>query len=320
MGEMSHQTELETQLYQHVRRDQWGLAVLAWEQPDKRGYQFEDGKLRVFQKGFYHLMQPVEREKEHRLVQSLNRKLKVSERRQEVVAQARKNNQRLYTFEDQITAFCVEYPQGFGGEGWLTTQRGVGAKRRLKRHRDAAIAHAQDLLDPAQLEALLQQDEADTVHSRAVEVLRGTDLVSASQVELLQSLNDEQRAVFARALFELLFGRESFDARFDALVESIGEACSWPLATVFLALVYPNQHVCVQQTAFRGQAKWMAPEMNHRKIPKGTTYRQYLAMAQSVRDALHRHQLEPQDLLDVAEFIRFTMKPAAKRLAATAVH
>ena len=35
-------------LYRHSKRKQWGFAVLAWEKEGKRGYQFEDGELRVW--------------------------------------------------------------------------------------------------------------------------------------------------------------------------------------------------------------------------------------------------------------------------------
>ncbi|MEL6182380.1 MAG: hypothetical protein AAFS10_25715, partial [Myxococcota bacterium] len=47
-------------LYVHTKRPNWGRAILAWEQGGKRGYQFEDGRLRVFKKDFYGLFDTVE--------------------------------------------------------------------------------------------------------------------------------------------------------------------------------------------------------------------------------------------------------------------
>ena len=39
-------------LYRHVKREQWGYAVLADEQMDRRTFQFQDGRRRTFKKGF----------------------------------------------------------------------------------------------------------------------------------------------------------------------------------------------------------------------------------------------------------------------------
>ena len=38
--------EVTTGLVRHGKRDEWGLAVMAWERGKRRAYQFEDGKLR----------------------------------------------------------------------------------------------------------------------------------------------------------------------------------------------------------------------------------------------------------------------------------
>ena len=50
----------ETTFYRHRMRPKWGLAILAWDTGDKRGFQFEDGQVRIIKDGFYDLMIEVE--------------------------------------------------------------------------------------------------------------------------------------------------------------------------------------------------------------------------------------------------------------------
>ena len=61
---MSHDPQPNTptpppglRLFRHSKRPQWGIAALVWELNGKRGYQFSDGKLRVFKQGFYGLFE-----------------------------------------------------------------------------------------------------------------------------------------------------------------------------------------------------------------------------------------------------------------------
>ena len=50
----------QVHVYVHRKRPQWGYAIVAWEKGDKRGYQFEDGQLRVFKDAFYGLFDRVD--------------------------------------------------------------------------------------------------------------------------------------------------------------------------------------------------------------------------------------------------------------------
>ena len=47
-------------LYAHSKRPRWGFAILAWEGREQRRYQFQDGQLRTFKRGYYELLEEVE--------------------------------------------------------------------------------------------------------------------------------------------------------------------------------------------------------------------------------------------------------------------
>src|SRR5688572_12808538 len=54
LSDLVHQS-----LFQHASRPEWGGALIAWERDGKRGYQFEDGQLRIFTTGHYYLLEPI---------------------------------------------------------------------------------------------------------------------------------------------------------------------------------------------------------------------------------------------------------------------
>ena len=80
-------------LYRHSRREQWGLAILALEEGDRRRYQFEDGRMRTFKKGYWRLLVEVSRpdDETRTIVGDLISKLDVSVARRELVAEARRS-------------------------------------------------------------------------------------------------------------------------------------------------------------------------------------------------------------------------------------
>jgi hypothetical protein len=53
--------DLTPTLFRHARRPEWGLAILESETTTHRRFQFQDGQLRTFRRGFYELLEPVDR-------------------------------------------------------------------------------------------------------------------------------------------------------------------------------------------------------------------------------------------------------------------
>jgi hypothetical protein len=300
-------------LYKHRDRPRWGLAVLAWDHIDKRGYQFEDGKLRVFKRGYYQLLEEVDppMDKTRRVLEQLNRALG----RHEARKASPRTAEAPITLASQIEYFKELYPDGFRDAAWKEKMRGVGVKRALKRNRDPAIESARARLAGDALDRLLASDLHDEVVETLITVLDKTSLVSAAKLKLIREAPYHRRQAIALALRDLLQGDTSIKHRLESFVRSIGDP-SWELATAPLALCCPEQHVCVTPSVFKLQAQWMAPRLEHPRAPDGETYTRYLEMALAVRRQLESAGLRPQDLLDVHDFVCLTLRPAARKAMA----
>lgn len=299
-------------LYRHVKRPRWGLAMLAWDDNhDKRGYQFEDGKLRIFKRGFYRLLEEVDppADRAQRVLERLGR----ATERLEAVKNSKSNV--LIPIAEQIAYFKEQYPDGFAGDSWTAKMRGRGAKKALKRHRDPVVKRARKLLAQKRLERLIEARQYDEVIEALVDVLGRTSLVTAGKLEPLRRAFGRQREAIAVALQRLLHGDGPLDSRFDDFVRSTGEP-SWELATAPMALVHPEEHVCVKPSVFNQQALWMAPRLERTPHPTAQAYHRYRRMALAVSDLLVAAGVEPLDLLDLHDFIYVTLRPAARKLLA----
>ncbi len=104
-----------------------------------------------------------------------------------------------------------------------------------------------------------------------------------------------------------------FEAWVAALETAMGRAPTWNLATVLLGAVRPKKHLVVRPKAVTLQKQWMAPGLSVSDRPMGILYERLVGMATKLRDRLKDNDLEPQDLLDVVDFMWLTLKPAAKR-------
>lgn len=297
-------------LYRHTKRPGWGLAVVAWDQVDKRGYQFEDGKLRVFTHDFYRMLEEVDppADQTRRVLEQLGRAMG----RREAV---RSKGGVLVPVAEQIAYFKEQYPDGFSGDAWTRKMRGDGAKTVLKRHRDPTLTRARERLAPKKLKRLINARQYDAVVDSLVDVLEQTNLVTSGKLGPLRSATQRRREAIALALPQLLYGEGPFASRFDELVRGIGEP-SWELATAPMALVYPEAHACIKPGVFNQQALWMAPHFAHSRRPTGETYQRYLKMALAVSRLLEEAGVPPRDLLDVHDFIDLTLRPATRKLLA----
>lgn len=299
-------------LFRHVKRADWGLGIVVGARGDRLDLQFQDGQQRTFKKGFYHLLDAVDRQLDVtlRIVDGLETMASES-------GGAPKRKRTLpITITEQIAYFLHLYPDGFADVGYAEHHRGDRRKRPLIRHRDALIARAQEQLSKANLRRALASDDFAAVHRAAHEVIASTDRVSLKERKAFAAMDAAHHAAFADGVHALLHGTSPLIARIDGytttLERALGHSPSWPLVTVLLGAVHPHDHVVVEERVFARQAEWSAPGASISSRPMGFVYERLRSMAHGVRDALLAAGLKPRDLLDVTALMEITRKPKAQ--------
>lgn len=308
-------TTANDHLFSHRVRPDWGLALMAWERDGKRGYQFEDGKLRVFKNGYYHYLQLVDRPRDEtdRVIASLTTKLG----RRKAARRIGGAGSVSISPAMQVALFRDLYPKGFQGTKWSREKRGIDAKRALKRHRAPVLAEARELLSIERLDAWLREGRATEAVAALAGLLESTNLVTKREVTAFGRAAGPVAERLIRRLRELLDGEDPLELRFERYLSALGRAIrktpSWKLATALPALARPREHFCVKSSVIPYQAAWMAPSLEVTKQPSGRIYRRLCEMAQNLAAKLEtEHQLAARDLLDVHDFIWVTLRPKAR--------
>lgn len=301
----------EIQLYRHSRRPEWGLAILAEDEEERRAYQFEDGKLRKIGKGYYDLMEEVHEidGRADMVRKNLAEAAKINRNRDD-----QDLKEPVAPFEEQLALFKKLYPKGFQDPKWIEDHRGTDGAD-LKRHRDPTVAAAQEVLAVDRCRLLIEEDRHAELAESVMDVLAGTDLVPISHVKTLRRLDENEMKEYAEAVAKLIHGEGPYDAHFKAylatLEKLLGGRPSWRVATCLLALMHPQEHVSVRRSAFVRQAGSIAPAGRYTRKPRLGSYKSYLRVALGVKKRLEGAGYEPRDLLDVHDFIWATLRKSA---------
>ena len=299
-------------LYRHTKRPEWGVAILAWEREDTRAYQFEDGRLRKIRKGFYKLLEPVDdfEGAEDAVRNNLERAAATGDE-----DSSRTMQKPVCTFDQQVALFKKLYPKGFADAGWIDEHRGDPDGTALKRHRAPTVADAGEALSAERCATLLAEDEHEALTESITDVLAGTDLVPISHVKALRKLDEQQKRRYAETTADLLHGDRRFEERFGDYVQLLTDLFdggpSWRVATALLALVHPDEHVSVRRSAFARQAGTIAPTARYSRKATVGSYKNFRRVAIGVKKRLVAAGHEPEDLLDVHDFIWTTLRNSA---------
>lgn len=308
-------------LFKHTMRPLWGLAVLAYEDDDKKAFQFEDGKVRLFKNEYLKFLQAVDAplDQSARTLARLGAQNDTS-----ADAKAGESTGTVLPIDAQIMYFSEKYAEGFASGTWQATRRGVGALKRLKRHRNPAIAEAQSFLNREEMTRLMQAGEHAQIVAQLVHALDGCDLVSKKMASDIAVVYEERAIPLVQALFALLHEtEEALAVRFERWYTELQRVChstpSFNLATAPLALAKPEEHICVRSAPFLRQAAWMAPRLASDRAVTGRNYQRWLEMATQMRAILDKAGLQVGDNLDLHDFISETMTPKSIE-AARALH
>jgi hypothetical protein len=315
-------TDIAVPVYVHHKRTEWGRALLAWEREDKRGYLFEDGVLRTIAEPYYHLMKLSELDQTS-LPDAFRQQIsQMSVSAANGVLGRNRDVSPVFSVEEQAQLLVGKFPLGFAGDAWRKRHRGDGAKKQLKRHRDAAIAQARKVLDEAHLARAVTDHRHEALWEEICAVLQATDLVPVRDITALKQKIAATRSLTV-ALKALLHpedpnaDEENFGTRFATFVgefrRALGSTPSWPLATSLVALHSPASYVCVHPTSLRQQSKWMGEKPIRSNKPNPRYYESACATANKLCDQLEQLGLAPVDLFDVYDFVRSSTTPSAKK-------
>jgi hypothetical protein len=76
--------------------------------------------------------------------------------------------------------------------------------------------------------------------------------------------------------------------------------------------VHPVDHVCVEPVTFKKQVKVVSTRRSVSTQPTGSGYATFLSVARLIANKLSEQGETPRDLIDVRNFIVFSMKPVSK--------
>jgi hypothetical protein len=301
-------------LFRHHARPDWGLAILFWERDDKRCFQFADGQQRIFQRLFYHLLEPVEDDGPG-AADTLRQLREASNRASGLETPAPEP-----ALTAMVTLFRELHPAGFRAAPWTAAHRHPGEHARLRRHRQPALGEAAMLAECAV--RLVGQGQPAAAIGELVRVLEGTDLVSTGQLRALAKATGPQLGELAEALAGLFVTSGAHKVvlqRFiAALTRILGRPPSWQLSTAPSALFAPQDQFCVAPATARRLAVRLGAKVEVPQNPHSGVYEQVRAMAVQVRGALVEADLFPHDLLDVYDLLGIVLAPKlAPRLDAS---
>jgi len=228
---------------------------------------------------------------------------------------------RFATIADQLVAFEKLFAGGFGGEAYLTDERGKPGAEGKEALKEGAIAFAKKTLSK---EAFASSTPAELFENARL-LLKATNIVFPIEGSIpFAGMDEENRTKALAALKELLHGTGDYADRVEAFAAAITlkdskgtlKAVTWPFATVFGALFDPTQYACVKPTALSLQGLTVGLPAEKSQPVKAEGYRQFFAVVKKTHEALKAAGQQPRDLMDVYSFIYRThaekvAKPAA---------
>lgn len=287
-------------LFSHSKRAEWGVAVLSGHSEGRRSYLFEDGEERTLGTAGVELLRKVERPNQEQQATWAHLLSLLAKRR------GRREPHEIATaaaVERQLARFQQKYANGFAGKGWTADKNGA----RARHAREVLVPEVQARLSPKRVADMITKQNITHVWREAAALLRESGLVVGALPEPEAEHGQRQ---LAQATVDLLYGRESYERRFDRWVSAcsavMGDAPSWQTATALPALLSPVEHVYVDPTSFRKQLGALGRPSAMGGRPSGSAYLRCLAAAQSLANLLAARGAIARDLLDVHDFVRTT--------------
>jgi hypothetical protein len=288
-------------LFCHPNRADWGVGVFSGERDGKRAYLFEGGEERLMGKGSLDMM---------RKVTSLDDAQRSTLMRLTALVARRHGSPDAskgagVALVDQVATLRRAFPKGLVDPAWQSEKRAAHV-------RDTLAQQAQKLLSLKALDAQLRDQQFDAVWGAVKQLLGATRWVPADQLDAapVQGLG-----LLAGAVRELFYGSATLEQRVDrfsvAFEATFRRLPRWETTTGLLSLVAPESHVLVELALFRKQLKLLGAKGTLPQTPSGAGYVRCLNVARNIASKLTEQGETVLDLLDVHDFVRFTLKASA---------
>lgn len=298
----------EGEIVVHINRPEWGPGKVVLVQ---------DGRVYVFFRDY-----EGSSEQDRRRARRLDAKSKFLERAQidsdpvlDNLPPFVREGDDLLLEHDRMTLamakkkFFDTFPGGFDDEEYLG-----GKSSGERRYKLAAHARFIETLGGGQLEQLLAEGDVVEAASRALAVVKATNLLSPYEmVAFTDALGDKPAAGgYLKALAKLLAApaieRDLFDAYLQGFFQlpQMGKARlhTWPVCTTLPYLADPARFMHLRPTETREAAKRLAFDLKYESRPNWTTYRALQDFAELYQNGLS--DLGCRDMIDVQSFIWVT--------------
>ena len=180
------------------------------------------------------------------------------------------------------------FPDGFEDQQYFREERNykVDAHRLL-----------QELLGKETFQALLAAENFEEIVKRALQVVNKANLIFPNEKMALKDglkKDSANNALFAEALFDLLYGSGTMQKRFEGFADCLErcDAAKWTTATYFLFLAFPDEHMFLKPTVTQHSADLVKAELNYRSELNWLTYSCLLDFADYLKSELVKMGME----------------------------
>jgi len=207
-----------------------------------------------------------------------------------------KRGSKTRSIAELKAAFLRLYPKGFSDPKYLYEERD---------YKVDASRHLQTLLNRSIASGLIEDGKYDEFCKIASSIVNETNLIFPNEkMDLRDGLKEEgANRKFAVSLFDLLYGDDSFESRFEAFSQTLFEmnAPKWTTATYFPFLAFPEEHMFLKPVVTQKAAEACDFELNYRSELNWLTYSSLLRFASCIREVVA--DLNPRDMIDLQSFI-----------------
>jgi hypothetical protein len=208
------------------------------------------------------------------------------------------SNEPTRDFKHLFERFLAKYPAGLDDDAFRTEER---------EYKDEAAKTFKEFLSSANLSRLLRQGSYDEIAKRSIQILGATNLVFHIQrVKFGDALKAaEAKKIFAEALFDHLYGKDSEELRFERFIEALGKIDSdnWPIATYFNFLATRGEAMFMKPTVSKRLADALGVALNYKTKPNWLTYSKLKELAAVIKVRLAESGQILHSGIDVQSFM-----------------